>query len=36
MMARLKEGKTIPQVIAWAQEELEGFTLLIPRMGLTG
>ena len=26
MMARLKEGKTIPQVIAWAQEELEGFT----------
>ena len=26
MMARLKEGQTIPQVIAWAQDELEGFT----------
>ena len=26
MMARLKQGQTIPQVIAWAQEELEGFT----------
>ena len=26
MMARLKEGQTIPQVIAWAKEELEGFT----------
>jgi ABC-type glycerol-3-phosphate transport system substrate-binding protein len=25
MMARLKEGQTIPQVIAWAQDELEGF-----------
>ena len=25
MLARLKEGKTIPQVIAWAQDELEGF-----------
>ena len=24
-MARLKEGQTIPQVIAWAQDELEGF-----------
>jgi ABC-type glycerol-3-phosphate transport system substrate-binding protein len=26
IMARLKEGQTIPQVIAWAQDELEGFT----------
>ena len=26
MMARLKQGQAIPQVIAWAQEELEGFT----------
>ena len=26
MMARIKEGQTIPQVIAWAQDELEGFT----------
>jgi ABC-type glycerol-3-phosphate transport system substrate-binding protein len=26
MMARLKENQSIPQVIAWAQEELEGFT----------
>src|SRR6201994_545461 len=25
MMARLKDGQTIPQVIAWAQDELEGF-----------
>ncbi len=25
MMARLKEGQAIPQVIAWAQDELEGF-----------
>lgn len=25
MFARLKEGQTIPQVIAWAQDELEGF-----------
>jgi ABC-type glycerol-3-phosphate transport system substrate-binding protein len=25
MMARLKEGQTIPQVIAWAQDELEGY-----------
>ena len=25
MMARLKNGQTIPQVIAWAQDELEGF-----------
>ena len=24
-MARLKQGQTIKQVIAWAQEELEGF-----------
>jgi len=26
MMARIREGQTIPQVIAWAQDELEGFT----------
>ena len=26
MLARLKEGQAIPQVIAWAQDELEGFT----------
>jgi ABC-type glycerol-3-phosphate transport system substrate-binding protein len=26
MLARLREGQTIPQVIAWAQDELEGFT----------
>ncbi len=25
MLARLKEGQTIPQVIAWTQDELEGF-----------
>ena len=25
MMARLKEGQNIPKVIAWAQDELEGF-----------
>lgn len=25
MLARLKEGQTIPQVIAWAQDELEGY-----------
>jgi ABC-type glycerol-3-phosphate transport system substrate-binding protein len=25
MMARLREGQSIPQVIAWAQDELEGF-----------
>jgi ABC-type glycerol-3-phosphate transport system substrate-binding protein len=25
MMARLKEGQSIPQVIAWAQDELQGF-----------
>jgi ABC-type glycerol-3-phosphate transport system substrate-binding protein len=25
IMARLKQGQTIPQVIAWAREELEGF-----------
>ncbi|HEX4177386.1 MAG TPA: extracellular solute-binding protein, partial [Rhizomicrobium sp.] len=25
IMARLKEGQTIPQVIAWAQDELEGY-----------
>ncbi len=26
MMARLKEGQSIKQVIAWAKDELEGFT----------
>jgi hypothetical protein len=26
MMARLREGQTIPQVIAWAQDELSGYT----------
>jgi hypothetical protein len=26
MMARLRGGQTIPEVIAWAQGELEGFT----------
>jgi ABC-type glycerol-3-phosphate transport system substrate-binding protein len=26
MLARLREGQTIPQVIAWAEDELEGFT----------
>ena len=26
MMSRLQSGQTIPQVIAWAQDELEGFT----------
>jgi ABC-type glycerol-3-phosphate transport system substrate-binding protein len=26
MLARLKDNQSIPQVIAWAQEELEGFT----------
>src|SRR6516162_10787156 len=25
MMARLKDGQTIERVIAWAQDELEGF-----------
>jgi ABC-type glycerol-3-phosphate transport system substrate-binding protein len=25
MMARIRENQTIPQVIAWAQDELEGF-----------
>jgi len=25
MLARLKEGQAIPQVLAWAQDELEGF-----------
>jgi ABC-type glycerol-3-phosphate transport system substrate-binding protein len=25
MMARIKDGQTIPQVIAWANDELEGF-----------
>ena len=25
MLARLRDGKTIPEVIAWTQEELEGF-----------
>jgi ABC-type glycerol-3-phosphate transport system substrate-binding protein len=25
MLARLKQGQTIPQVIAWAQDELEGY-----------
>ena len=28
MMARLKEGQSIKQVIAWAKYELEGFTPL--------
>jgi ABC-type glycerol-3-phosphate transport system substrate-binding protein len=26
MMARLRESQTIPQVLAWAKDELEGFT----------
>jgi ABC-type glycerol-3-phosphate transport system substrate-binding protein len=26
MLARLREGQTIPQVIAWTEDELEGFT----------
>ena len=26
MLSRLKQGQTIPQVVAWAQSELEGFT----------
>jgi hypothetical protein len=26
MMARLRSGQSIPEVIAWAQGELEGFT----------
>ena len=26
MMARIKEGQSIKQVIAWAKDELEGFT----------
>ena len=26
MLARLRDGQTIPKVIAWAQDELEGFT----------
>lgn len=25
MMARLKKGQKIPDVLAWAQDELEGF-----------
>lgn len=25
MMARLKEGQKIPDVLSWAQDELEGF-----------
>ena len=25
MLGRLKQGATIPQVIAWAQDELDGF-----------
>ena len=25
MMARIKQGQTIPQVISWAQDEIEGF-----------
>ena len=25
MLARIRQGQTIPQVIAWAQDELEGF-----------
>ncbi len=26
MLARLRDGQTIPQVIAWAQDEIEGYT----------
>jgi hypothetical protein len=26
MMARLSEGQTIPQVLAWAKDELQGLT----------
>ena len=26
MLARLSDGQTIPQVIAWAQDELDGYT----------
>ena len=26
MMARIKQGQSIKQVIAWAKDELEGFT----------
>ena len=26
MMARLRDGQTIPKVLAWAKDELEGFT----------
>jgi ABC-type glycerol-3-phosphate transport system substrate-binding protein len=26
MLARLREGQTIPQVIAWAEDEIDGFT----------
>jgi len=25
MLARLRNGQTIPQVIAWAEEEIEGY-----------
>jgi hypothetical protein len=25
MLAKLQSGQTIPQVIAWAKDELEGF-----------
>jgi hypothetical protein len=25
MLARLRDGQTIPQVIAWAQDELDGY-----------
>jgi len=26
MMSRLQSGQSIPQVVAWAQDELEGYT----------
>jgi len=26
MLAKLQSGQTIPQVLDWAQDELEGFT----------
>jgi hypothetical protein len=26
MLAKLQSGQSIPQVIAWAKDELEGFT----------
>jgi hypothetical protein len=26
MMARIKEGQSIKQVLAWAKDELDGFT----------